>query len=331
MMHVPDTRSFPLRGFALVETSDLTLAQAAVSREIDPHRFTCATSTDLADSRITCVRLPRTRLFGVHLGSNVLALTPPSRSLQMVVPLSGELLQRRRDGCFRAQAGEGLIHAPGEPVDLLWKSHCTGIVVWIEQQPFTEMLGRMYGATKPGDLRFRPVIDLTRGAGLSISDALKIMLVELEDDQSLLSRGVTTKQVEELLLTALLHAAICTDDRAPQRLSAGFGTLRLRRALEFIHAHLHEDLGVQALATITGVCVRTLQYEFVRDLGVGPMTYIRREKLARVRQDLLRASPNELTIIDAAARWGFYDPKYFSKLYQREFGERPSATLRRDG
>jgi len=331
MRHVSNTCSFPLRSFALVETRDLTLAQAAVSREIESHRFKCATSADLADSRITCVRLPRTRLFGVRLGSNVFALTPPSRSLQMVVPISGELLQRRRDGCFRAQPGEGLIHAPGEPVDLLWKSHCTGIVVWIEQQPFAEMLERTYGATNPGDLRFRPVIDLMRGAGLSIRRALETILVELEDDQSLLSRGVTTKQVEGLLLTALLHAAICTDDSTQLRLSAGCGAPRLRRALEFIHAHLHEDLGVEALATVTGVCIRALQYEFARDLGVGPMTYIRREKLKRVRQDLLRASPNELTIIDAAARWGFYDPKYFAKLYQREFGERPSATLRRYG
>lgn len=328
-MKMQHTQPFPFSSFPLVKTRDLRQAQIAVNGEIAPHRFTCATSADVADTRITCVRLQRTRLFGVHLGSNVLAVAPPCRSLQMIVPISGELVRRCGNKLYRVRPGQGLFSPPDEQVDILWGSHCTGVSIWIEKKPFNVMLNSFFGTTNAADLTYVPMVDLTKGAGLSIAEALISIMVEIGDPETLFSQGITTKQHEELLLTAMVQSAVTLREGTTRCISRKRGGTRLSRALEFIHAHLDEEIRISNVSAAAGVSIRTLQYEFARHLGIGPMTLIRREKLDEVRQELLKSRVGETTIADAAARWGFYDPKYFSKIYLREFHERPSCTLMR--
>jgi transcriptional regulator GlxA family with amidase domain len=57
-----------------------------------------------------------------------------------------------------------------------------------------------------------------------------------------------------------------------------------------------------------------------------PMTYLRRVRLERARQDL---QENSGSVSDIANRWGFSNLGRFSHAYREQFGETPSATLRK--
>jgi AraC-like DNA-binding protein len=104
-------------------------------------------------------------------------------------------------------------------------------------------------------------------------------------------------------------------------------TVTVRKAAEFIDDHAHEDLPMARLARACGVTPRALQYAFRRHLGCTPMAYLRRVRLDLVRQALRDGAA--LTVSDAAAQYGFFNPGRFAVGYRQVFGENPSDTLHR--
>lgn len=99
------------------------------------------------------------------------------------------------------------------------------------------------------------------------------------------------------------------------------------RALNWLHAHLSEPIGLDALAQIAGVRPRTLEAHFRMFLGATPLGWARRMRLVRARQELLRAG--RATVTEIALANGFSQLGRFAGQYRRLFGEPPSATLRR--
>ncbi|SDD08460.1 AraC family transcriptional regulator [Auraticoccus monumenti] len=102
----------------------------------------------------------------------------------------------------------------------------------------------------------------------------------------------------------------------------------LREALDFIDRTSGDPVGVEEVARAVGVTQRALQYTFRRHLDTTPTAYLRRVRLQRAHDELVRADPRDGTTVAAvAARWGFHHPGQFAALYRAEFGQRPSATL----
>jgi AraC-like DNA-binding protein len=87
--------------------------------------------------------------------------------------------------------------------------------------------------------------------------------------------------------------------------------------------------GTLAREALAGV--RSLQEGFPRDVGIPPMTYRRHVRLRRAHEELSNAMPGTASVVDAAARWGFFHYGRFASLYREKFGVRPSETLRRAG
>ncbi len=100
----------------------------------------------------------------------------------------------------------------------------------------------------------------------------------------------------------------------------------MKRAEEYIRAHLNEPLSIEMLAEHAGVSVRTLFSGFRNFRGASPMTYLRNLRLDKVRQEL--TSREHASVTDVAFRWGFSHLGRFAQEYKRRFGESPSATLR---
>lgn len=62
--------------------------------------------------------------------------------------------------------------------------------------------------------------------------------------------------------------------------------------------------------------------------GLGPMSYLRLERLHEARR-ALQSAPPQHSIGDIAASFGFWDWSRFTAAYRQHFGERPSDTRRR--
>lgn len=126
---------------------------------------------------------------------------------------------------------------------------------------------------------------------------------------------------EELLMLHLAQSLVdATDD--PVRPGAAY----LARALDFIHAHLLDEIGPVAVAQAAGCSLRNLQVLFRREYGQTITEIVRRLRLQAARARLLRADERD-TITLVALDCGFYHLSDFARLYRREFGELPSQTL----
>ena len=58
------------------------------------------------------------------------------------------------------------------------------------------------------------------------------------------------------------------------------------------------------------------------------MAYLRRQRLERVREELLVAAPGAVNVTEVATRWGFTHLSRFAASYRAAFSENPSDTLR---
>jgi transcriptional regulator GlxA family with amidase domain len=102
----------------------------------------------------------------------------------------------------------------------------------------------------------------------------------------------------------------------------------VKRAVDFIEAHLHLPITLADITAATGVPGRTLQQHFKDHRGVSPMRYLHDARFVRAREALLRAEADQ-SVTQIAMRWGFYHLGRFAVGYRKRFGETPSQTHRR--
>ena len=102
----------------------------------------------------------------------------------------------------------------------------------------------------------------------------------------------------------------------------------LRRAIAVMRATLRDPPSMADLSRDCGVAERTLNEHFRMFLGMSPLRYLRRLRLAAVREALLSGN-RDTTITELARRYGFNHAGRFAEQYRRQFGVPPSATLRR--
>ena len=98
----------------------------------------------------------------------------------------------------------------------------------------------------------------------------------------------------------------------------------IRRAKDYIHAHLADNVRVPDLCRHSGVSLRTLERAFKREIGVTPNQYLKAARLHAARHELQSDEAMHLTVADIALKCGFTHMGRFSQIYRRHFGVLPS-------
>jgi AraC-like DNA-binding protein len=101
----------------------------------------------------------------------------------------------------------------------------------------------------------------------------------------------------------------------------------VRRAMEYMEAHIDEPLTVTEIARHTGVGLRSLQAAFRSCFGTTPSMWLRDKRLDRVHETLVTAVPGSTSVTRVAMEWGFVHLGEFAAYYRRRFGVNPSDTL----
>jgi AraC-like DNA-binding protein len=98
--------------------------------------------------------------------------------------------------------------------------------------------------------------------------------------------------------------------------------------LDELNQRLNRPTELAELAIWSGYSPQHLNRVFRRELGVTPLQYLARMRLERSAALL---AEGRLTIRAVAARMGFEDPYYFSRLFKQHFGLSPDAYRRTVG
>jgi len=137
--------------------------------------------------------------------------------------------------------------------------------------------------------------------------------------------------LEQSLLCALVAVAVDADDNGSPKLPCASRQHVVDAAKAYMRDRIDLPLTVADLCVELGVSRRTLQYSFQQVLGLNPVRYLRALRLNGVRRDLKAVSHRPGSVLDIAAKWGFWHAGHFVTDYKRMFNELPSETLRRKG
>lgn len=107
--------------------------------------------------------------------------------------------------------------------------------------------------------------------------------------------------------------------------SRGLAKYQLRRAIDFIHDHLSEDISLKAIAAAVGISPFHFSRLFKRSTGTSPHQYLLQCRTERAKQLLLQSSES---IADVAVRLGFCDQSHMTTHFKRAYGVTPKAFLR---
>jgi len=109
--------------------------------------------------------------------------------------------------------------------------------------------------------------------------------------------------------------------QSPKTPSKQRDTMRVQRAVAYLHDHLAEPLDLDQLAEVSDLSRSHLTRLFRQHTGHTPMTYLRRARIERARQLLADV---DLSIKQIARRCGFDDAYHFSRVFRQIDGLSPT-------
>ena len=106
----------------------------------------------------------------------------------------------------------------------------------------------------------------------------------------------------------------------------GLGTSCQRRVLDYIEAHLTEEIGLGQLAEEAGLSPYHFSKAFKTSLGVPPWRYVTERRIHRAKELLLDGCRS---ITEIAHDLGFSSHSHFTDVFRKTTGRAPSR-FRRD-
>ena len=113
--------------------------------------------------------------------------------------------------------------------------------------------------------------------------------------------------------------------RSPARGEGALSPIRLRSLVEWIEAHLDEDISIAQLAAVVSLSQAHFIRSFARTLGMPPHQYVRARRMQRAREELSRGA----SVAAAAHAVGFASVSQFRSAFRQTFGHVPRLTPQR--
>jgi AraC-like DNA-binding protein len=123
------------------------------------------------------------------------------------------------------------------------------------------------------------------------------------------------------LAAAVFQLALRHGDGAPREVAPLVLPRAVKRARDYIDAHLVDNPGLEQLAAVAGMSAWHLLRAFRKSLGVPPHAYLVQRRVELAKHMLLRGRPLRQIAIDA----GYCDQAHLSREFRRFFGVPPSA------
>jgi AraC-like DNA-binding protein len=193
-------------------------------------------------------------------------------------------------------------------------------------QQLAVLLGKDPADTLHPRLEFAPILDLNRGHGRSIARLASLALKDFESGGPMTRSPLAMNSAEQFIINELLLAHPHNYSDALHGAVPSIAPRDVKRAIEFMEAHLETPVTLAEVAGAAGVPGRTLLKHFHDYRGMSPMEYLRRARFDRAHQTLRRADVSQ-TVSEVAVTWGFFHLGRFSAEYRRRYGELPSETL----
>lgn len=119
---------------------------------------------------------------------------------------------------------------------------------------------------------------------------------------------------------------MCRDRPAGLMAKGGIVITELNRLIEFVEAHLSDDVDVAALASTLGTTEYHLRRMFSSLTGMPLSEYVRRRRMTVAAAEVIAGAP----VLDVAVQFGYGSAEAFGRAFRAVHGAAP-ADVRNDG
>jgi AraC-like DNA-binding protein len=314
----------PLAAYKLVSTRDPDEAQSIVSRE-------------LTDSRIRRVRSSQQFQFemnGVHFGGAFIGWNSYLTDIDVENGLVEDTVAfvlgnrcpvfRMNDAADACTPSTAVVVSPSS-MSIARPAGSSVFVLKASYQALERRFREITGHSPNATIRFDRTVDISNGPGAAARNTLLHVVSELENANTLLTNASLRVAINDLLLGTLLslphshtdQLLIDPDDAEPSV---------VRRAEEYLEAHLAEPIGIRDVVEACGCSTSALYRAFQRYRGFTPNEFLILRRLEAARRKLFSPSQDD-TVASIALACGLPHLGRFAASYKRRFGESPSETL----
>ena len=160
---------------------------------------------------------------------------------------------------------------------------------------------------------------------LQVTDAALRRKIERSLDEMVqLAKSTLTRRVP-FAQNCLENVLLWCDTINPRQRDAQLDP-RVRRALDYLSAHLREPFSEDHLARVASLSPSRLRHLFREQVGDSPRHFLETQRLRRAAE-LLALSRQ--TIAEIADELGFANPFYFTLRFKKQTGQSPRAFRQR--
>ena len=196
-------------------------------------------------------------------------------------------------------------------------------------RPVAAELAEEHTGLPARDLRFESITPVSAAAGAQWARTASFVCRQLITSGITEISPIVAHNMTRLVAATLLEAFPNTTMTASYIPGPGrVAPSAVRRAAAFMDAHAGSPVTVAEVAEAAGVSVRAMQYAFRSHYGMTPTGYLRRVRLERAHRQLQTAdAAGDMTVAEAARRWGWANQAKFAAAYRAQYGVLPSHTL----
>jgi len=121
-------------------------------------------------------------------------------------------------------------------------------------------------------------------------------------------------------LTTALTATLFTRRNTQVQRTSGLARWQLRRAMEYLEAHMTQDISLEEMAKLVGLSQSQFARSFKTSTGMPPYKWSLNARIKRAQELLLRCRE---PIAFIALQTGFADQSHFTRTFRRATGATP--------
>lgn len=323
-----------LAQFPLFRTSDLEEARDRVSRVFCDHRLSVLGGGRQVGAEMYFRPIRGIGIGRMRYGASVEIDPGRLESFALIqMPLRGMELVEHGTHTVNSTPDVASVLSPTLPLRMRHGADTEKLFIKIERDALERYCRQHLGGDLRRPVEFQPHMPLLEPRCLSWVRLMNWLCEEVgqepADGGAILDSPLFSAQIEQMVITTLL---LCQPHNYSERLAEDGPSVAphfIKRIERFIDENAHEPLTIVDLAEHAGVSTRSLFSGFRKYRNTTPMQYLKDVRLKRVHEELLRASPDAMTVTGIAMRWGFSHLGHFTVDYKRCFGESPSVTLHR--
>lgn len=244
------------------------------------------------------------------------------------LPLQGtQTVYQGRERCL-SEPRKAIVLSPAREIAVDIDSNWRSVFITINRRIVDLELRRLTGAATDRPLIFDTEMSTDSSQSASWWRAVRYYMREMSAEGSIATHPTIAAEFERSLVRALLitqpsnyssDILRSVTERVPQYV------LQSKR---YIDENYDEDISLESIREVAGVSAGKLRDAFKEYTGTTPMQYLKRVRLNRAREELLKSGTRQ-NVSSVALDAGFNHLGRFSIEYKKAFGESPTQTASR--